>query len=106
LTSINLNYLKLPPVPFLDYYVDSNGLIVFMAEGAKQVNIPAGAEYRTGTVGGAAVYVDSATVGWGWDKDVLPHIIYAILSKAGLNIQSMETINMAIAEEAKEEAQV
>lgn len=106
LTSININYLKLPPVPFLDYYVDVNGLIVFMTEGAKQVNIPAGAEYRTGTAGGPAVYVDSATVNWGWDKDVLPHIIYAILQKAGLNTQSMETINMAIAEENKEEAQV
>jgi hypothetical protein len=106
LTSININYLKLPPVPFLDYYVDVNGLIVFMTEGARQVNIPAGAEYRTGTAGGPAVYVDSATVNWGWDKDVLPHIIYAILQKAGLNTQSMETINMAIAEENKEEAQV
>lgn len=106
LTSININYLKFPPVPFLDYYVDVNGLIVFMTEGAKQVNIPAGAEYRTGTAGGPAVYVDSATVNWGWDKDVLPHIIYAILQKAGLNTQSMETINMAIAEENKEEAQV
>lgn len=106
LTSVNVNYLRLPPVPFLDYYVDSAGSIVFMAEGAKQVNIPAGAEYRTGTAGGPAVYVDSATVNWGWDKDVLPHIIYAILQKAGLNTQSMETINMAIAEENKEEAQV
>lgn len=106
LTSININYLKFPPVPFLDYYVDVNGLIVFMTEGAKQVNIPAGAEYRTGIAGGPAVYVDSATVNWGWDKDVLPHIIYAILQKAGLNTQSMETINMAIAEENKEEAQV
>lgn len=106
LTSININYLKFPPVPLLDYYVTGTGSIVFMAEGAKQVNIPAGAEYRIGTVGGAAVYVDSATVNWGWDKDVLPHIIYAILSKAGLNIQDMNTINLAIAEETKEEAQV
>lgn len=106
LTSINVNYLKFPPAPFLDYYVTSAGLMVFMIEGAKQVNIPAGAEYRTGTVGGAAVYVDSATINWGWDKDVLPHIIYAILSKAGLNIQDMNTINLAIAEETKEEAQV
>lgn len=106
LTSINVNYLKLPPVPFLDYYVNSTGLIVFMAEGAKQVNIPTGAEYRTGIVGGAAVYVDSATVNWGWDKSVLPHIIYTILSKAGLNMQDMNTINLAIAEEAKEEARV
>jgi len=106
LTSVNVNYLKLPPVPFLDYYVASTGLIVFLDEGAKQVNVPAGAEYRTGTAGGPAVYVDSATVNWGWDKDVLPHIIYAILSKAGLNIQDMNTINLAIAEETKEEAQV
>lgn len=106
LTSINVNYLKFPPVPLLDYYVDGNGLIVFLSEGAKQVNVPAGAEYRTGTAGGPAVYVDSATVNWGWDKDVLPHIIYAILQKAGLNIQDMNTINMAIAEENKEEAQV
>jgi hypothetical protein len=104
LTSINLNYLKLPPVPFLDYYVTSAGLIVFMAEGAKAVSIAAGDEYRDGSVGPTTK--DSATVNWGWDKDVLPHIIYAILSKAGLNIQDMNTINLAINEEAKEEAQV
>jgi DNA/RNA endonuclease YhcR with UshA esterase domain len=106
LISVVVNYLKFPPVPLLDYYVASTGIITFLAEGAKQVNVPAGAVYRTGTVGGAAVYVDSATLNWGWDKDVLPHIIYSILQKEGLNIADMNTINLAIAKETKEEAEV
>jgi len=106
LTSINLSYLKFPATPLLDYYVTSAGLIVYLEEGARHVNVPAGAEYRTGTTGGPAVYVDSATRNWQWDDDVLPHIIFALLQKAGMNIQDMNTINMAIAEENKEEAQV
>jgi hypothetical protein len=106
LISLIVNYLKFPPVPLLDYYVTAVGIIVYLIEGAKQVNVPAGAQYRTGTAGGPAVYVDSATLNWGWDKDVLPHIIYSILQKAGMNIQDMNTINMAIAKETKEEAEV
>ena len=105
LTSINLSYLRFPDTPFLDYYVTSAGLIVYLTEGDKGVSVPAGAEYRTDPVVGPAT-VDSLTRNWQWDRDVLPHIIYAILQKAGMNIQDMNTINMAIAEENKEEAQV
>jgi hypothetical protein len=105
LTSINLGYLRFPDTPFLDYYVTSAGLVVYLTEGDRGVSVPAGAEYRTDPVVGPAT-VDSLTRNWQWDRDVLPHIIYAILQKAGMNIQDMNTINMAIAEENKEEAQV
>ncbi len=106
ISSISLSYLKFPATPLLDYYVTSAGLIVYLEEGARQVNIPAGAEYRTGTVGGPAVYVDSATRNWQWDKDVLPQIIYSILQKAGINMENMNIAQLSTQLNAKEEAQV
>ena len=105
LTSINVNYLKFPPVPFLDYYVTSAGLIVFLAEGAKPVSIPAGAEYRTGTAGPTTV--NSATVNWAWSSDnSLPSIIYSILQKIGINMESINLTQLSTQLNAKEEAQV
>lgn len=107
ITSIIINYLKFPVVPLLDYYVASTGLIVYLAEGARQVNVPAGAEYSTGTAGGAGVFVDSLTCNWQWDRDnSLPQIIYAILQKVGINMENMNLAQLSTQLNAKEEAQV
>lgn len=106
ISSAILNYIKLPSVPFLDYYVNSSGVIVYLTEGAKQVNVPAGAIYRTGTVGGSAVYVDSATVNWVWDKSVLPQLLYSMLQKLAINLENQGVVAVAMQEELKEESQV
>jgi DNA/RNA endonuclease YhcR with UshA esterase domain len=107
LTSININYLKFPATPFLDYYVASTGIITYLAEGARQVNVPAGAVYSTGAAGGAGVFVDSLTSSWQWDRDnSLPHIIYAILQKVGINMESMSLAQLSTQLNTKEETQV
>jgi hypothetical protein len=37
ITTVYIDYLSLPATPLLDYYIDSNGLYVYMAQGALRV---------------------------------------------------------------------
>jgi hypothetical protein len=74
ITTIYLDYLRLPVTPYLDYYVDNVTLNVeYMAEGAT-VNVPALHTYRDGTAGGG-VGIVSQTHDWEWSDEDLGLII-------------------------------
>lgn len=103
--NIYIDYLTIPATPFLDYYVASTGLYVYMIEGATAVNIPAGAVYRDGTAGGGAVTKDSITVNFEWHADQTPILSSMILQKAGLAITNQVAIEYGIAKETKAETQ-
>lgn len=88
LTSIYVDYLRQPNTPFLDYYVNDTTLAVtYLAEGATHVNVPSGSTYRTGTAGGAAVYVDSATVNFEWDDGLFNEILGVMQNVAAVQLQ-------------------
>lgn len=86
-TNLYVDYLREPATPFLDYYVSDTTLgYTFLTAGATGVNVPSGYTYRTGTVGGALVTVNSATVNWEWSIDDVPLLIAKFLSILGITI--------------------
>lgn len=86
-TNLYVDYLREPATPFLDYYVSDTTLgYTFLSAGATSVNVPSGYTYRTGTIGGSAVTVNSATVNWEWDTDDIPLIISKFLNILGIAI--------------------
>lgn len=101
--SVTIDYVAIPATPVLDYYIDTNGLYVYLAEGATGVSIPAGAVYSDGTVGPSTE--DSLTVDFEWHSDQVPMIISEILQKAGLILSEQVAIEYGMARETKEETQ-
>ena len=85
--SVYIDYLKEPDTPFLDYYINNTTLnYSWLSAGATSVNIPSGYTYRTGTIGGASVYVNSSTVNWEWGEDNLPIIMAKMLMLLGIQL--------------------
>jgi hypothetical protein len=105
--TVNINYLRYPKTPFLDYYVDANYVITYLDAYTKYIYtshlLAAGEEYRDGTTTGT---VYSYTVDWEWDEDMLPQIVYMILIKAGINLENMNVTQVAAQLQTKEESQV
>ena len=101
MAAIIIDYLRLPATPFLDYYVASTGLYVYMAASPATVSIPAGATYRDGTAGPLPTQ-SSSTVNFEWGEDQTPIIINMILQKAGIVLEKQVAIEYGIARETKE----
>lgn len=101
ITTVYIDYLSLPATPLLDYYIDSNGLYVYMAQGATGVSIPAGAVYSDGTPGPTTE--DSLTIDFEWHEHETPIIINMILQKAGVVLEQQVPIEYGVAKQAKEE---
>jgi hypothetical protein len=102
-SSVRINYLSIPATPVLDFYIDTNGLYVYLDQGETGVSIPAGAVYSDGTVGPTTK--DSQTVDFEWHEDQVPMIISEVLQKAGLILSEQVAIEYGIARETKEETQ-
>lgn len=93
ITSIYLHYLRSPATPFLDYYMNNTTLeLTFLSENATHVNVPSGCTYRTGTVGGAAVYVDSATVNFEWEDSLFNELLAVMQQTAAIQLQDTSLI--------------
>jgi hypothetical protein len=85
ITTIYLDYLRIPVTPFLDYYVNDTTLIEFyMAEDAT-VNVPALSTYRDGTAGGG-VGIVSQTKNWEYNAEDLAFIIAKFLTILGIQL--------------------
>jgi len=101
--TLYINYLTIPAVPILDYYIASTGLYVYLDEDATGISVPSGAVYSDGTPGPTTVA--STTVDFEWHEDETPIIIDMILQKAGLVLEKQMPIEYGIAKETKEEQQ-
>lgn len=101
ISSITIDYLKIPANPLLDYYIDSNGLYVYLLEGAIGVSVPSGAVYSDGTPGPTSV--NSLTIDLEWSEETLPIIVNALLQKAGIILGEQMAVEYGIAKETKEE---
>ena len=101
IASVSINYLKLPVVPFLDYYINANGLYTYLDEGATGINVPAGAVYSDGRAG--PITVSSLTKDLEWHEHQTPIIINIILQKAGIILNDQTAIQYGIAKQTKEE---
>lgn len=107
ISSIYVNYLRYPNVPFLDYYVDDlTYVITYLDERETLTNFAAGNTYRNGTVGDGVVDIHSRTVNWEWNDDMLPQIVYMMLQKMGINLENMTVAQIATQLQAKEETNI
>ena len=109
--TVNLNYLRYPNTPFLDYYVDANYIIHYLDAYTQYIYtshaLALGETYRDGTAGtNPATTIYSWTVDWEWDDDLLPQIVYMILQKMGINLENMNVVQIATQLDVKEQSQV
>ncbi len=102
--TVRTSYYRLPAIPMLDYYVDSNYTMHWLDSGAYNVAIADGDEYRDGTLGPANI--DSSTTNWEWDTSMLPEIVYMVLQKMGINLENMGVTQIATQLQAKEESKI
>lgn len=102
LTNLYVDYLRVAVTPFLDYYVNDTTLgYTFLDEGDTSVNVPSGYTYRTGTIGGALVTVNSATVDWEWNLEDIPVLISKFCSILGVAIPDEVLYNAGTINEQK-----
>ncbi len=92
ITSISVDYIRLPATPFLDYYVNDTTLAVtYMLAGVQNFTIPTGSTYRDGTTG----IKNSATVDWEWGEDELPILITYFMQAMGIALPDQLLIQSA-----------
>lgn len=104
ISSIYINYLSVPVTPVLDFYIDSNGLYVYLDEDATGITIPVGAVYSDGVTTNPST-VNSQTVNLAWDDEQTPAIINSLLQKAGIILDEKMAVEYGVARETKEEQQ-
>lgn len=98
---INIDYIRTPNVPCLDYYLNNTTLLyTFMAEGVT-VAVPAGSTSMSGIAG--AANVASTTVDWEWDESDMPLIISLFLQHIGIQLPSPELYEGGTLQEKKTE---
>jgi hypothetical protein len=97
-TPIYIDYLRKVTTPFLDYYVDTNLNIIYMAEGAT-VAIPLGSTSRSGVSGMANVV--SLTKNFEWHEHDIPQIINLLLGTVGIALPDEGLVQIAEADEPK-----
>lgn len=100
ISSVVIDYLSTPATPILDYYIASSGLYVYLDEGATGVSVPTGAVYSDGTPGPTSV--NSLTVNFKWDDELITVIVNMLLQKAGIVLGEQPAIEYGIAKETKE----
>ena len=103
ITPIVIDYIRVPNVPFLDYYVnDTTLLYTWMGEGVV-VAVPSGSTARDETAG--AANVASLTVNWEFENEDLPLIINLFLKYMGINLPSPELFEGGTVLEDKQDSQ-
>lgn len=81
---IYLDYIRIPDVPILDYYLDNTNLTyTWMVEGGGVVAVPAGSTAMDGTTAGNT---NSTTVNWEWEAEDLPLITQLFLQLLGIQL--------------------
>jgi len=89
ISTIYLDYIRTPDVPYLDYYLnDSTAEYTWCPSGGGNVSVPLGSTARNGTTGAAIVV--SATVDWEFDSEDLPLICAMFLQEMGVQLPSSE----------------
>ncbi len=102
IASVSINYLRLPIVPVLDYYINANGTYTYLDEDATNITIPAGAIYSDGVTTNPST-VNSLTKNFEWHEHQTDIIINMILQKAGIVLGDQTAIQYGIAKQTKEE---
>ena len=99
ITTVYVDYLRTPAVPFLDYYVNDTTLVHTYMDADETVAVPLGSTARNGTAG--AANVASLTVNFEWDDGELALIISMLAQMVGLALPSEELIQVGNNEEMK-----
>ena len=107
ISSIYVNYLRHPNIPFLDWYMNNaTYAITYLDERQVVENFAAGNTYRDGTAGDGAIDITSRTTDWEWPEDMLPEIVYRMLQKMGINLENMGITEIATQLQLKEESNI
>jgi hypothetical protein len=106
LTSVDIDYLMIPTVPFLDYYVNDTTFQKTFLDASSSPNLDAGNTYVdpvTGvvTIGGAGVIVVSHTANFDWDDSDMQLIIAKFMQKIGNILPDTTLLQGGMAEEIK-----
>jgi len=105
-TDIDIDYLKTPTVPFLDYFIKDDTFIKTFMDADSVPNLYEGYTYLdpvTGvtTTGGAGVIVTSHTENLDWNDDDLSLIIAKLMQKLGNILPDEGLLKGGMAEEIK-----
>ena len=98
-TTLTFNYLRKPPEPFYDYYINANDELIYMEPGDSHL-LGTGEEYRDGTTSGT---VNSISEELPFPEGNRLDIAYMILQKFGIPVNDDISFQYGIAKEQKEE---
>jgi hypothetical protein len=98
-TTATFDYLKVPPEPFFDYYINANDEIIYMEPGTNHT-LTAGEEYRDGTTVGL---VNSISVELPFPEGDRLDVSYMILQKFGIPVKEQLAVEYGAAREGKED---
>lgn len=93
------DYLKVPPDPFFDYYINANDEIIYMEPDTNHT-LQAGEEYRDGTTVGL---VNSISVELPFPEGDRLDISYMILQKLGIPVKEQLAVEYGAIREGKED---
>ena len=82
---IYLDYIRIPNVPILDYYLNDTTLNYTLLEEGVAVDVPLGSTLKDGTQGPVVGYVPDS-IEWEWDAEDLPLIISLFLQHLGIQL--------------------
>lgn len=97
--TLTFNYLRKPPEPFYDYYINANDELIYMEPGSSHTLLT-GEEYRDGTTSGL---VNSISVELPFPEGDRLDIAYMILQKFGIPVSDEMSLQYGIAKEQKED---
>lgn len=101
LGSIHIDYLSIPAIPFLDYYVNDTTLVTtYLTDGQTAITIPLGFTYRTG-VGGVVLIANSATQDWDWNDSDMNLILALFCQHIGVALPDQMLTEIGIVNEEK-----
>ncbi|MFA5638622.1 MAG: hypothetical protein WC961_07075 [Anaerovoracaceae bacterium] len=101
-TPIEVDYLRAPTTPFLDYYVnDTTGVVTYLEEGDTDIALPSGCTYRDGTAGPDTI-ATSLTVDFEFGDDDKNALLNIFASKLGLQLRDADVVQYANNEQLKE----
>ncbi len=99
ITSISLDYFRLPATPVFDYYITAAGQITYLEVGASHV-LTAG---ETGSAGQTSGTVSSLSVELEWHDDEKADIIMIMARRIGVEVPNNSLYQFASQEQAKNE---
>ena len=101
---VEFTYYAFPVTPYLDYYINVNGVMVFLTAGETH-NWAAGEIDSTGTVHGAAGHWHSLTVELAYNADLHMEFLWNLLSICGVKLEQQQVAQYAEIMKAEEKAQ-